>query len=431
MLDALRDQVNREGIPYIQEAMLARVLVTDNQVTGAIAYDYLNAKTILIKCPTVVIASGDASQIYYPHTMVSGESTGDGFSLAYEAGAQLVNMEQFEYMAFDYAYPDSARGKAVLENVAESGEMAYLRNSLGERFMERYNHQGKEWSTQEELAKAMWQEVAEGRGGPNGGVYLDLRHIPYDTIKRSAPERLEQMERLGYDVRTEMIEVYPAIHTTSGGIRIDPHCQTRVSGLFAAGQVASAVGDCLVEGGTGCVDALVWGKRAGEFSTKYSSEHQRIDPDEQQIAEIIHQLETPLAAQQGIPPIQIIRKLQRAMWEGASMIKDERGLEKALHEILYLRDVEFHQMCTRIKSGKFNIEMREAIEAYHMLKVSEMVLRSSLMRKESRNRFQRSDYADRDDSHWLQHIIVEKKLGAMQLTRTQVEFPYVAYSPKS
>jgi fumarate reductase (CoM/CoB) subunit A len=424
-VDALRDQVNREKIPYFEDTMVSRVLVTDNNVTGAIAYDYLNSRIILIKCPVVIIATGDASQVYFPHTMVSGESTGDGFALAYEAGGQLADLEQFEYMTFDFAYPDSAMGKAALENVGESGEKAYLRNKLGERFMERYNPEGKEWSNQAELARAMWQEVSEGRGGPHGGVFLDLRHIPRAVVERSAPEKLEHIEKTGYNIRKDMIEVYPAIHTNNGGIRIDSECHTRVHGLFAAGQVAFAVGDCLVEGGTGIVDALVWGKRAGEFAAIQSHASKQLNPSVDDVREEIRRLRAPLEVRSGIPPIKIMRRLQRAMWEGASIVKNEDELKRTLAEIEEIQETMLGQMSTNIKSGKFNHEMREAVELRHMLTVSEMIVRSSIMRKESRNRFQRSDYPEKDDKNWLKHILVEKTASGMKLTTIPVEFPYV------
>jgi fumarate reductase (CoM/CoB) subunit A len=424
-VDALRDQVNREKIPYVEDTMVSRVLVTDNNVTGAIAYDYLNSRIILIKCPVVIIATGDASQVYFPHTMVSGESTGDGFALAYEAGGQLADLEQFEYMTFDFAYPDSAMGKAALENVGESGEKAYLRNKLGERFMERYNPEGKEWSNQAELARAMWQEVSEGRGGPHGGVFLDLRHIPRAVVERSAPEKLEHIEKTGYNIRKDMIEVYPAIHTNNGGIRIDAESRTRVHGLFAAGQVAFAVGDCLVEGGTGIVDALVWGKRAGEFAAIQSHASRQLNPSVDDVREEIRRLRAPLEVRSGIPPIKIMRRLQRAMWEGASIVKNEDELKRTLAEIEEIQETMLGQMSTNIKSGKFNHELREAVELRHMLTVSEMIVRSSLMRKESRNRFQRSDYPEQDDKNWLKHILVEKTTSGMKLTTIPVEFPYV------
>jgi len=422
-MDVVRDEVNRLRIPHLQETIASRVLVTNNRVTGAIAYDYLNCKVLFIKCPSVIIASGDAGQVYFPHTMVSGEGTGDGYALAYEAGAQLVDMEQFEFMATMHAFPDSARGKAVLENPTEAGEMAYLRNNLGDRFMLQYYPDTKEASRQDQLGIAMWQEVKDGRGGSHGGVFLDLRHIPLSLAKRSAPGRLESLEKLGFDIQTDLIEVFPVVHSTTGGIRIDQSCQTRVNGLFAAGQVAFAVGDCLVEGGTGIVDALVWGKRAGEFSAIYSKSTERLEPSESAVEAEIQRIDAPLEKTSGTPPIKFMRRLQRAMWKGASIVKNEKGLLETLNEINEIQE-SIHEMCTTIKDGKFNYELREAVEVKHMLTTSEMIVRSSIMRKESRNRFLRSDYPTQDDN-WLKHIVIEKTPEGMKLSTNPVEFPYV------
>lgn len=424
-VDVIRDEIHRQEIPYVEETIVSRIFVTDNRVTGALAYDYLNSKTILAKCSAVVIASGDSGMLYFPHTMVSGEGTGDGFALAYEAGAQLANMEQFEYISMMHAYPDSARTKAALEAATEPGEMAYLRNSLGERFMERYNPKMKELSSQEELAKAMWQEVKEGRGGPHGGVFLDLHHISRDKAAKGVPGRLEFIEKLGYNIRKDLIEVFPVVHTTTGGIRIDTACRTRVNGLFAAGQVTFAVNDCLGEGATGIVDALVWGKRAGESAAAYSRSTKRIEPNVSDVMEEVKALSAPLQAASGVPPVKIIRRLQRAMWEGASIIKNEEGLLKTLDEIEEIQKTMLGQMCTTTKSGMFNYEMREVIEVRYMVTVGEMIVRSSLTRKESRNRFHRSDYPKQDDEHWLKHILVEKAPGGMKVTTVPVEFPYL------
>jgi len=424
-VDVLREEVSRQGIPFIDETMVSNVFVTNNRVTGALAYDYLNCRILLIKCAAVVIATGDASQIFFPHTMVSGESTGDGFTLAYEAGAQLANMEQYEYIAPHHAYPDSARAKAALEGVSESGGMAYFRNSRGERFMEKYCPKTMELSSTDEIAKAMWQEVHEGRGGPHGGVYLDLRHIPHDRLKKAVPGRLEFIDKLGYKTEKEMVEVFPVIHTTTGGIRIDPKCQTRVHGLFAAGQVTFAIGDNLGEGATGYTDALIWGKRAGEFAAKYSRATKLKNPDPNQVKEAVHRVKAPLEAVSGVPPVKLMRRLQHAMWTGVGLLKEERGLRNALHEIEEIRQLMLRKMSTSIKSGAFNHEMREAIELRQMLTVSEMIIRSSLLRKESRNRFHRSDYPNQDDKHWLRHIITEKGSRGMRFITVPVKFPYL------
>lgn len=424
-VDILRDQINREAIPYMEETIVSRILVRDNRVCCAVAYDYLNSKIVLVKCSAVVIASGDAGMVYFPHTMVSGEGTGDGFSLAYEAGAQLANMEQFEYIAMMHAYPDSARTKAALEAATEPGQTAYLVNNRGERFMERYSPKTKELSTQEELARAFWQEVKEGRGGPHGGVFLDLRHIPRSVARRGVPGRMEFIEKLGYDIRKDLIEVFPVVHTTTGGVRINPECRTRVDGLFAAGQVAFAISDNLGEGATGIVDALVWGKRAGQFAAAYSREKGRVEPNPTDVEEEARALRAPLEASSGIAPVKVARRIQHAMWEGASIIKDEESLQRTLREIEEIRGTMLGQMATKIKDGMFNLEMREAIEVRHMLNAAEMIVRSSLTRKESRNRFHRSDYPNQDDKNWLKHIIIEKSSSGMKVTTAPVEFPYV------
>jgi fumarate reductase (CoM/CoB) subunit A len=424
-VDVLRGEVDRKGIPWIQETAVSRIFVSDNHVAGAMAYDYFHSKILLIKCPSVIIATGDAAQVYYPHTMVSGEGTGDGYALAYDAGAQLFDMEQFEFMAFMHAYPDSARTKAVLENANEAGETAYLRNNRSERFIEKYYPETKEMSRQDQLGVAMWQEVKEGRGGPHGGVFLDLRHIPRSVAKRSAPGRLESLEKLGFDIRKDLIEVFPVVHSTTGGIRIDEECQTRIHGLFAAGQVAFAVGDCLVEGGTGMVDALVWGKRAGEFAAIHSRTTDHSGPIETDVEEEGRWLKAPLEKTSGTPPIKAMRRLQKAMWKGASIIKNREGLEETLNEIKEIQG-NLNELYIGIKRGLFNHELREAIELRHMLTTSEMIVRSSMMRQESRNRFLRSDYPNQDDEHWLKHIVVEKTPAGMQLTTNPVEFPYVS-----
>jgi succinate dehydrogenase/fumarate reductase flavoprotein subunit len=322
------------------------------------------------------------------------------------------------------AYPDSARGKAALESPAESGQTAYLRNSLGERFMERYNKKTMELASQEDLAKAIDTEVKEGRGGPHGGCFLDLRHIPREIVVKSAPGRLEHIERLGYDISKDLIEVYPVVHTTTGGVRINEHCETGVPGLYAAGQVAFAVSDCLGEGATGIVDALFWGKIAGQNAATYSQSKSKIEPEPAQVKKAVDEVLAPLKRQTGPTPLTVIRKLQHVMWENVGIVKNQAGLEKAQSEIIVMRDTLLSTVSTKIKAGRFNLEMLEAVELGHMLVAAEAIIRSSLERKESRNRFHRSDYPAQDDRNWLKHIIITKSTEGMKIALEPVEFPY-------
>ncbi len=424
IVDILRDEVNRLHVPYMQEVVISKILLYNGTVCGAVGYDYLNAQTILFKCKALVLATGDASQVYYPHCMVSKESTGDGFALAYDAGATLVDMEQFEYLALMNAYPDSARGKAVLETPLESGEMAYLRNAEGKRFMQHY-HKAEELAPQEDVAKAIYAEVKAGRGGPHGGCFLDLRHIPRDVVEQAAPSRLEHMERLGYDISRDLIEVYPVVHTTTGGVRINERCETEIPGLYAAGQLAFAVNDCLGEGATGIVDAVFRGKISGANAAQFAKAKAQYNPKDQDVRTAVGQIMTPLHANDGPTPLSVIRKLQHVMWENVSIIKNESGLIKALDEICAIRDSLAPRVATRTKGGRFNLEMLESIELRHMIICAEATTRSSLARKESRNRFHRSDYPEQDDKEWLKHILVRKTEQGMAVTLEPVDFPYL------
>jgi fumarate reductase (CoM/CoB) subunit A len=425
MMDALREEVCRREIPYMQEVIISNILLRDGVLCGALGYDYLNSQTILFKCKAMVLATGDANQVYFPHTQVSRESTGDGFALAYEAGASLVDMEQFEYLALAHAFPDSARPKAVLETPCESGQIAYLVNSKGERFMEHYNKEMKELAAQEDFAKAIYAEVKAGRGGPHGGCFLDLRHIPRDVVKRAAPGRLESIERLGYDIRKDLIEVYPVIHTTTGGVRINDRCESEVPGLFVAGQLAFAVNDSVGEGGTGIIDAPLRGRIAGENAAAYSKSVSAMEPATDDLAQALDLMMAPLQAQNGPTPLGVTRILQRIMWEYVGIFKNESGLEKALEEILMICDSMLPNVATRIKTGPFNIDLLEAIELRHMIVAAEAITRSSIARKESRNRFHRSDYPERDDKNWLKHIVVRKSSEGMRIALEPVEFPYL------
>jgi succinate dehydrogenase/fumarate reductase flavoprotein subunit len=250
-----------------------------------------------------------------------------------------------------------------------------------------------------------------------------LRHIPRTVVERAAPIRLEHIERLGYDISKDLIEVYPVIHTTTGGIRINERCETGVPGLYAAGQVAFAVNDCLAEGATGIVDAIFRGKISGRNASEYAKSAKAISP-EASVQSALDQMMAPLYAKEGPSPLNVIRKLQHVMWEYAGVVKEEAGLTKALHEVSNIRETEMPKVATKIKTGRFNVEMLESIELRHMGLCAEAIVRSSLVRKESRNRFHRSDYPKQDDQNWLKHICIRKAAG-MTVSVEPVEFPYL------
>lgn len=426
VVDVLRDQVHRMNIDLIQETVVSDLFLSNGKMVGALAFDYLNSKTILISCPAVVLATGDASQVYYPNTMVCREATGDGFALAYHVGASLYEMEQFEYDAMQFAFPDSARAKAVLETLTEPGELAHLVNSEGDRFLLKYGFD-EESASHEDIAMAIYREAEEGRGGPHGGCFVDLRETSRDKMRKGSPGRLEQIERLHYDIRKDLIEILPAIHTTTGGIRINLDCEAGIPGLFAAGQVTFAVNDCISKGeaATGLVDAVFRGKIAGRNAAAYSRSASRADTPEEIASSSVSKISEHFQTGEGPSGVSVMRRLQSIMWKGVGIIKNESGLQDALLQVVEIRDREFPKIRMRMKHGKFNIELLEIIELRHMLVVAEMIIRSSIARKESRNRFHRSDYPEKDDEHYLKHTVIRKENGEMRLTLEPVEFPYL------
>jgi succinate dehydrogenase / fumarate reductase flavoprotein subunit len=188
--------------------------------------------------------------------------------------------------------------------------------------------------------------------------------------------------------------------------------------------VAFAVNDCLAEGATGIVDAVFRGKISGRNASEYAKSR-KARSSEESVQSALDQMMVPFHAKEGTSPLSVIRKLQHVMWEYAGVVKDEAGLTKALHEISIIRETEAPRVATRIKTGRFNVEMLESIELRHMGLCAEAIVRSSLMRRESRNRFHRSDYPKQDDENWLKHICIRKAGLGMTVSVEPVEFPYL------
>jgi succinate dehydrogenase / fumarate reductase flavoprotein subunit len=244
------------------------------RIIGALAYTRENGKFIYFKTKAVVMATGGWGRIYKV-TSNSWEGTGDGVILAYEAGAELVDMEMVQFHPTGMVWPPGARGILVTEGVR--GEGGVLRNADGERYMERYDPDKMELSTRDVVARANYTEVQEGRGTPHGGVYLDITHLGYDNIMKKLPTMYEQFLKLAdIDISREPMEVFPTVHYNMGGIKVEPeNCATNVPGLFAAGEAAGGLHGANRLGGNSLGDLLVFGRRAGTGAAEYleQSEH--------------------------------------------------------------------------------------------------------------------------------------------------------------
>ena len=416
LLRTLQDRaVHSDGVSVHMEVTVFKLLKTEGRIAGALAYRRSDGSLILYRCAALLLATGGAGKMYRV-TSNSWESTGDGTALAYEAGAQLRDMEMVQFHPTGMVWPEGVRGILVTEGVR--GEGGVLRNKDGERFMERYDRERMELSSRDVVARAINSEVGAGRGTPHGGAYLDITHRKPDFIKSKLPSMYEQFLKLAkVDITKQPMEVAPTIHYAMGGVRVEAETGgTTVPGLFAAGEVASGLHGANRLGGNSLSDLLVFGKRAGDAAAaaaRAQASRAKIDPDEVDAA--IAELTAPLNRPDGESPYKLQAEIQDVMSNHAPIVRDGPGLTAGLQKIedLWGRAT----VCgtggssTRI----FNPGWHTARDLRSMLVNAEALLRSALARKESRGAHARSDFSNPDEQLASVNFVVEKTLGGMSV----------------
>jgi succinate dehydrogenase/fumarate reductase flavoprotein subunit len=345
--------------------------------------------------------------------------------MAYHAGAELMNMELVLYVG-TLDHPRVWRGILVPTLFKVGGDTLHLLNRHGERFMTRYDPEHLEMATKDVIARSLQMEIQAGRGGGEGDtLYADLRHLPYEETKQKLLDLVVCMEKMGLDVRKDLITFRPAAHETLGGIRINARCESTVSGLYAAGSAIGAIygNDGIPGRGTG--HALVFGKRAGEYAGKRAQEMDLPSIQEEQVETERQRVFGLLDQEGGNRPIGVLKKLQQIMEKHFWVVKNGAGLQEALRGILSLREEDLPKLGLSCRTKRFNLEWRWALEMSNLIDLSEMMVRSALMRKESRTTFLREDYPDTDDTNWLKHIVVKKGAGHMNVTAIPIQLTHV------
>ena len=411
LLRTLQDRaVQTTGVEVHMEVTVFKLLKADGRILGALAYRRSDGSVILYRCGAVLLATGGAGKMYRV-TSNSWESTGDGTALAYEAGAQLRDMEMVQFHPTGMVWPTGVRGILVTEGVR--GEGGVLRNTIGERFMERYDHERMELSSRDIVARAINSEVNAGRGSPHGGVFLDITHRKPEYIKRKLPSMYEQFMKLAkVDITKQPMEVAPTIHYIMGGVRVDAETgASTVPGLFAAGEVAAGLHGANRLGGNSLSDLLVFGKRAGEGAAEGARSQPRPADaalDRGEIETAIKTLMAPLDRPAGESPYKLQVEIQEAMTRYAPIVRDGPSLEAGLEAILELSTRVSKCGAGGSASLAFNPGWHTANDLSSMLVNAEALLRSALERKESRGAHARSDFPKLDDALSEVNFIVEK-----------------------
>jgi succinate dehydrogenase / fumarate reductase flavoprotein subunit len=418
MIRTLQDRGVQQGIDVYMECTVTRLLTDNGRVAGAFAYWRETGRFIVFKAKSIVIATGGIGKAWRI-TSNSWEYTGDGMALAYEAGAELMDMEFVQFHPTGMVWPPGVQGILVTEAVR--GEGGILRNKAGERFMEKYDPKRMELSTRDVVARSIYTEVKEGRGTEHGGAYLDISHKPAEYVKKKLPSMYHQFKELAdVDITKGPMEVGPTCHYMMGGIRVDAEtAQSTIPGLFAAGEAAAGLHGSNRLGGNSLSDLLVFGRRAGLAAAEHAKRAPPSSLDNSQTDQAERELLAPFSNAGSESPYAVHRDLQEVMQNLVGIYRTEEDLKKALLELDKLKS---RAAKASVEGSRlFNPGWHLSYDLKAMLIVSEAVTHSALARTESRGAHSRIDHPNLDPVWEKKHNIIVRESRAMKRRECPVE----------
>ncbi|MGA1779696.1 MAG: fumarate reductase/succinate dehydrogenase flavoprotein subunit, partial [Planctomycetota bacterium] len=440
LIRTLQDAGVHNGIDFHMECIGVDLALDGGRVAGMLAYWRDTGRFVLFKAPAVIFATGGAGKAWRV-TSNSWGYTGDGFGMAYRAGAELMDMEFNQFHPTGMVWPPSVRGTLVTEGVR--GEGGILKNSEGVRFMfdniperfaaetadsveeaarwlegDRDARRPPELLTRDVVARAIRKEVKEGRGSPHGGAFLDIAtQQPADFIKRKLPSMYHQFKELaGVDISKEPMEVGPTLHYYMGGIRVDAITQmTNVPGLFAAGECGTGLHGANRLGGNSLSDLIVFGARAGQGAKQYlDSLSGTPQPQGDHVNDLIDEVVGFLNREEGENPYVVVDDLQVAMEEHVGIVREGRELEEGIEKLAGL--VERAKRVKAHPSSQYNPGWNTCIDLRNLLVSAEATARSARSRQESRGAHTRLDFeGEREDQLKYNNVVVQASAGALGL----------------
>ena len=444
MIRTLQDHGIHQGIDVYMEHTILSLLKDGDRVVGAFGYERERGRFKVFRAKAIVLATGGIGRAY-KITSNSWEYTGDGHSLAYDAGAELIDMEFVQFHPTGMVWPPSVSGILVTEGVR--GDGGILTNKEGRRFMfddipasykaQTADNEEEGWRycqgdknarrppellTRDHVSRCIVREIKEGRGSPHGGVFLDISWIKQklpnsaEYIKRKLPSMYHQFKQLAdIDITEQAMEVGPTTHYIMGGVRVDPDTQmSRLPGLFAAGECAAGINGANRLGGNSLSDLLVFGKRAGEFAAKFAKENSLGEVDNDKIETTAREALAAFERAGNENPYQVQHDLQEIMQHSVGIVRNENEMKPVLERLKEFRD---RANGVRVSGNReFNPGWHTALDLKNLLTVAEAITCAALERKESRGAQFREDYPNRDDALGKVNTIVSKAAdGSMQV----------------
>jgi succinate dehydrogenase/fumarate reductase flavoprotein subunit len=441
IIRVLMDQVSQRRIEIIDNVYIMGLLKSDDVngegqgregeaewdgVKGAIGINIEKKEILIFECNSLILATGGYTRVYSVSSSRIFENYGEGVALAYEAGVDLVDMEMVQFHPTGMVWPEKALGTLATEAIR--GEGGILLNSKGERFMKNYYPERMELGPRDVVARANYNEIVNGRGTEHGGVWLDVTHLSKKKILDRLPTMYEQFQRInGIDISKEKMEVGPTAHYSMGGVVVDIKCRTKIGGLIAVGEIIGQIHGANRLGGNSLLDTIVFGKIAGGEAARLAKEVQekrktgepsplRLNVDNQKEFE------------DGIfvvkEPVKFRSKIQELMKLHSGIIRDETKLKNGLKKILELKK-EFHSKRMILKEFEIDDVYWENVvltwEVKSSLIICEAIIRSALMRQESRGAHYRSDFPGIDEEKWDVNIYCRKVGREMVLFKQNVK----------
>lgn len=418
-----------EQIEVLNDFFVLDILKDGNKVAGALAYDIAGGEFVVVEAPAVVVATGGAMELFYPHCDASSDLTGDGAVMSLNAGAELVDVEFMQFFPTALVWPPALNGCIWIGDVRYSGG-GLLYNKLGQRFMAKYDPERMELSTRDMTSRAIVSEIIDGRGSPHGGVYLSVTHLGLNQIEAFVADRFPNWSFRGYnflesglDLRKDAAEIAPTAHFYMGGVKIDVDCSTNVPGLYVGGEASAGLHGANRVEGNALSETQVHGAICGENAASYASKYSGAAINMDEAREKVRAHLTPITRTEGIKHSELRKALQETMWTRVGVVRTGEGLEKACQDIDSWIE-RSSEIAVTSKSLVANREFVEALETKHLLTLAQAMAKAAINRKESRGSHYRRDYPDEDNRNWLLNSVVWQENGEIRLRHDPVQFPY-------
>jgi succinate dehydrogenase / fumarate reductase, flavoprotein subunit len=407
MMQGLLAEVERLRIPYLEYNYVTKLFKQSDRVVGAFLIDRNARKYKVVEAKATIVATGGGGNMYQINTNAPS-NTGEGYAWALDVGAELIDMEMIQFHPTGMAYPPEKLGMLVTEKVRGNGGI--LKNRLGERFMVRYQPERLELAGRDEVTRAIYQEIQEGRGTAHGAVYLDITHWEEGKAEKLVPDVFAAHMEVGIDIRKQMMEVTPSMHHMMGGYVINEWGETNVDGLYAVGEVTTSVHGANRLGGNSLAEGQVFGRRAGLRTAEYAKSYPAPQIMQVVVDKEVDRVETFLHRKSGVRASTILNKIKTVMWNNVGIIRDTEKLLIAQQEIKRLQD-ESHALY-----AEETAQQQACLEVQDMLKTAEVIILSALERKESRGAHYRADYPQMK-TEWEKNIRVYKDNEGKLITK--------------